>query len=259
MKIMNKIIINDNSLDIKLDTIKHEEKKTYVNEIYLDILNDSVLEVEYNIEEEIKINIFINIADNVNLTIREKKKGNNFKVKYSYNLGQNSHLIINKINDGNLIKEYDLIDLNGENAYVKYILKTICNLDEKYDIVVNHNKGNTISDVITNAVNLDGSMVINVTSFVPKNSINSSVSQNNRIINLTDNKCQINPILLIDEEKVDASHSAHISKFSDEDLFYLMTRGINIKDANKLLIKGFLNSEIEENEYIDNLVNKYWR
>lgn len=255
---MNKIIINDKKIDANLEKIEYKEKETFVKEIYLDILNDSTLEVEYNIEEEIKINIFIHIRDNVKLTLKEKKMGNNFKIKYSYFLGKNSHLIINKINDGNIVKEYDLINLDGEDSSVKYVLKTICKSDEKYDIVVNHHKSNTTSEIITNGINLDGSMIVNVTGFVPKNSINSILNQNNRIINLTDNKCQINPILLIDEEKVNASHSAHISNFSKEDLFYLMTRGISLEDANKLLIKGFLNSETKESEYIDSLIKKYW-
>ena len=254
---MNKIIINDNTFDIKLDTIKYEVKEDFVKKIYLDILTDSTLEIEYNIEE-VKLNIFVRLNDNVSLLLKEKRNGDNFKVKYNYTLGENSQLTINKINDVNTVKEYDLIDLHGKGSTLNYILKTICKNDEKYDIVVNHNKKETTSEIITNGLNIDGKMVVNVTGYVPNGSSNSNLVQDNRIINLTNNKCEIKPNLLIDEEIVNASHSAHISSFSDEDLFYLMSRGISKEAANKLLIKGFLNSHLEENEYISNLIKKYW-
>ena len=88
------------------------------------------------------------------------------------------------------------------------------------------------------------------------------VDQVNRIINLTKNKCEIDPNLYIDEYDVNASHSALIGKFSDEEMFYLESRGINKTDALKLLIKGFILSNIEIEELknqINEKIEKYWR
>lgn len=260
---MNKIIITDNSYDFNFDeniVFKNlSDENSLIKSISLDILNDSSISFEYNIQEEIKLNICINIKDNVNLILNDKKGGNNFKLKYNYQLNKNSHLTINKINDTQVIKEYDLVNLD-ENSSINYILKTICKNDEHYDIVVNHNAKNTNSNIITNGINInDGEMVINVTGFVPKGSINCILNQENRIINLTNHKCQINPNLLIDEENVDANHSAHISNFDRDDLFYIMSRGINYNNAQILLIKGFLNNLIEnEDDYIQMLITKYW-
>jgi len=55
-----------------------------------------------------------------------------------------------------------------------------------------------------------------------------------------DNNSSIKPNLLIDEFNVDARHAATIGKFSEEEIFYLMTKGITKKEAVELLIKGFL-------------------
>ena len=96
-----------------------------------------------------------------------------------------------------------------------------------------------------------------------KKIIKCDVSQNNKIINLTNNECIINPNLYIDEYDVTASHSAWIGTFNSDELFYLMSRGINKNDAIKLLIKGFLTNKMEireeEKELIKNTIDNYWR
>ncbi len=262
----NKIIITDNNIDINIDesiTFNDlSENDSLINKISLDILNDSLLEIEYNIEENKKINVVINVSDNVKFTLIDKKQGNDYKVKYDYKLGKNSDVVIDKINDAHIVKENEIFNLNGENGRLNYVLKTICNYNELYNIVVNHNAKKTISKVVTNGINIeDGHLIFNVTGFVPNGMIESDVMQDNRIINLTNHKCQINPNLLIDEENVSANHSAHISDFDKNDLFYIQSRGISKIDATKLLVKGFMNKELNENyeEYIDNLVKKYWR
>ncbi len=48
------------------------------------------------------------------------------------------------------------------------------------------------------------------------------------------------PLLLIDEYDVVASHGAAIGKMDEEQLYYLMSRGLTLKNAEKLIISGFL-------------------
>lgn len=263
MKNMNKIIITDDNIETKgKDILLQVDDNNIIKNVSLDILNDSDLEFEYNIKESIKINILINISNNIKCNIIDKKIGNSIKVKYNYNIGENSNLNINIINDVDNIREYDLVNLNGENSSIKYILKTICKNKENYDIIINHYQKNTSSELITNGINInEGSLSINATGYVPKGSCDSNIVQNNKIINLTNNMCNINPVLLIDEVSVSANHSAHISNFDPNDLFYLESRGISEKDSTTLLIKGFLNSNLEliDSKYTNKICEKYWR
>ena len=46
--------------------------------------------------------------------------------------------------------------------------------------------------------------------------------------------------MLIDQYEVTSSHSAYIGKFSDDILFYFMSRGISKKIAYELLIRALL-------------------
>ena len=87
-------------------------------------------------------------------------------------------------------------------------------------------------------------------------------NQNNRIINLSDKKSEIRPNLYIEEYDVSASHSAFIGRFKEEELFYLMSRGIPELEASRLLLKGFLLSDISDKKMrkkIEQSTKNEWR
>ena len=49
---------------------------------------------------------------------------------------------------------------------------------------------------------------------------------------------KISPNMFIDLDDVIAKHGSAIGTFKDDQVFYLMSKGINYNDALKLLIKG---------------------
>ena len=55
-----------------------------------------------------------------------------------------------------------------------------------------------------------------------------------------------NPILLIDENDVTAGHAASIGQVDPEDMYYLMSRGLDKAMAERLVVRGFLGSVIVE-------------
>lgn len=264
---MNKIKIVDSSIvesvideAIDCEFIPNSDK-FLVDSLKLKIKKDTDLELNIEVTDN-KIDVFINVLEEVKVRLCEYIDSSYVKIQYKYYLEENSSIEIKKINNTNSIKEYDIVNLNGENANFKRILKTISKSDEKYDMLVYHNAKNTKSDLINHGVNiLDGNLIFNISTFVPENISGCYANQSNRIINLTDNKCQINPNMYIDCFDVIANHSAFIGTFKDSELFYLQSRGIPVKEATKLLIKGFLTSELDEiqREKYKDILNKYWR
>lgn len=264
---MNKILVIDDKIEIKKldDSIKCDlipkNNLFEVNTLSLTILKSTDLTIEYKVLNDSKLNIKISCCPDVCFNINEFREGAKAKIKYNYIIDSNSTLNVYKFYDIDILKEFVKIDLNGEGASVNYNFKTISKNSEKYDITIYHNKRNTSSNIINNGVNiLDGSLVFNVSSFVFLNNIKCNVYQNSRIINLTNSKCQICPNLYIDEYDVTASHSAHIGTFKDDELFYITSRGIDEREANYLLIKGFLLNNMNNlsNNILDTL-EKYWR
>ncbi|MBR3697834.1 MAG: SufD family Fe-S cluster assembly protein [Clostridia bacterium] len=70
------------------------------------------------------------------------------------------------------------------------------------------------------------------------------------------------PILLCSEEEVEGNHSTSSGKVGDKELFYIRSRGFDLMEAKKLLVRAKFNSIIENikndvlKEMIENEINK---
>ena len=183
-----------------------------------------------------------NIAKNQVLVVNI----NNYKYnKCVFNLDENAYLIINKMYNEKEIDEKITINLNGFNARVDYNFSTLVYNDQKYEININHNNKNTISNIINHGVVMnDSKLVFEVNSNVKKGNNKSKLNQQSKIIVMSKNNSVIKPNLYIDEYDVDAVHSATIGKFNKDEIFYLMTKGLTEKETINLLISGFLNGHI---------------
>lgn len=265
---MNKIVLNDDKIvDVIVDdSINYEvldNDSLGIKILNIKILKSTDISFYYDFNDS-KIEVCIEVLPSVSLNIYEKITGNSVKLRTKYNLKENSNIYVSKFNDINSIKEYIITNLDGEGASILYNLKTIAVDCENYDILTYHNAKGTNSEIITNGVNIrDGKICFNVSSFIPNGISKCVASQNNKIINLTDNECIIKPNLYIDEYDIVANHSAWIGSFNENELFYLQSRGIRREEAIKLLIKGFLTSglnttEDQKNELLEK-IDSYWR
>src|SRR5699024_1810060 len=69
----------------------------------------------------------------------------------------------------------------------------------------------------------------------------SNAVQESRVLMLSkDARGDANPILLIDEDDVEAGHAASVGRVDPLQLYYLMSRGISRHEAERLVIHGFL-------------------
>ena len=60
-----------------------------------------------------------------------------------------------------------------------------------------------------------------------------------------DSEVLAKPILLIDEFDCFANHGAAIGKISDENLFYMMSRGLTKDESVLLILQGMINPYVE--------------
>ena len=54
------------------------------------------------------------------------------------------------------------------------------------------------------------------------------------------------PYMEIEEDKVTIGHEATVSKIGDEQLFYLMARGIPEEEAAAMIVSGFIEPVVKE-------------
>ena len=200
----------------------------------LSFTEDTVLNVRL---DNCSNDISINVMDNMCLEVFEI--GNNTSNKVTYNLGSNAQVIVYKIsrNNSDIIR----VNLNGERSSIKFYSSLMNYGNNTYDFFVRHNASYSESDIVNHCVNFTESefrFVVN--SDVVKDSLECVCNQDNKIIDMIGGKNYISPNLLVDNDLINANHSAYIGKFKKDIMFYLKSRGIRERECNLLLIRGFL-------------------
>lgn len=214
---MNKLLVNSeeeiNNLVIEEDTELVFNFKDTSRDIYIVVEDNICLNI---------VDISFNTSNKINITLKN-----------------DSRVIYNKfsINSGDYI--YTLLD--GEYSNVVINNSVVNNDDTKMKFVIEHNNTNTSSNLSNHGVNnSSGTLYFNVDSKINRSASLACANQENKIINLVKGDSKILPNLLVDNYDVSASHSAYISDFDKESMFYLKSRGISEKDARRLLLEGFL-------------------
>ncbi|MGV3274070.1 Fe-S cluster assembly protein SufD [Staphylococcus sp. 11261D007BR] len=93
----------------------------------------------------------------------------------------------------------------------------------------------------------NASSIFNGIGYIKNGGSKSSANQESRVLMLSENaRGDANPILLIDEDDVEAGHAASVGRVDPEQLYYLMSRGISQEEAERLVIHGFLDPVVRE-------------
>lgn len=142
------------------------------------------------------------------------------------------------------------VNLAGEGAEVKMRAVAVSSFDnnQTIDVHITHNAPNTYGDMTNIGIaNKNGKIVLNGVEKIEKGMKNANAFQTLKGIITSDTaSVEVNPILLIDEYDVKAGHGATIGKIQEDVLFYLRSRGLTQKEAEKLIINGFIRPIVDE-------------
>lgn len=227
---MNKLLLNskDNTKDITID------KDT---DILYDISNEKH-KITINIKKNAIVNFF-EITENTNNTL-------------IFNIEENSTLYYKKAGKNNI--DNIIVNLNGKNSTIILTTSVINNKDSEVIFDIFHNAKKTRSVLYNNGINNSSSKLeFDINCTIKKCAKESEAKQVNEIINLCNGVSIILPNLIVDNNDVIAEHSAHISDFDKDKIFYMMSKGINEKKAKELLIKSFLIGNLK-NFWVGNLM-----
>lgn len=219
---------------------------------------------EYEIEYVDCNDIFLIFNINgCNIKLCESSFDNNICIKNTYNV-KNGYLVINKFYNNKSVSEELNFNLYECNDRVDYTFSDICLGEEKYLININHKNKKTISNINNRAISLKNSKInFIINSNVIKEGIDSVLNQNTRIVTLDNSDAKICPNMFIDLDDVSAKHGSVIGTFNNEQIFYLMSKGISYYDSLKLLIKGCLLSDLvvvaDKKMKILEIIDRYWR
>jgi len=254
--IMNNILVKNNKI------------KNYENE-FMTIL-DNVIIFKKNCDCNVyyencdSLNVEVRVLDNVYVKLFEYMDNTKIISNINYNISDNATLLLFKFYANLQVYENITVNLDGYMSKIDYHFSNISIGQEQYNFIIKHNNSNSISNISNKTICLnDGSIEFSIDTVVEKGNVSCNLNQDTRIVNLENNHCLVKPNMYISEDDVEARHASVIGNFSEEELFYLMSRGIDYNSAIKLLVKGYIFSnlvvDMDKRSKILNVINKYWR
>ena len=236
---MNKINVVDNKI------IPFDNTDVILNNNIITFTNNGDYYLEYITSNN--VNITINVEDNVCVQLFEYSNNKDINTNITYNLCKNSSLIISKFYYNDMCNENININLNKKGANIKYNFSSINNNDNFYKINIYHLDKSTSSDICNRIISRSNSTnYFDINSYVNNGIKDCYLNQSTKIVTLGNSDNRINPNMFIGEEDTTAIHASTIGNISEEDLFYLMSRGIREEKAKELIILGFIEAFREE-------------
>lgn len=156
--------------------------------------------------------------------------------------------IIGEMNDGNGVSDTtSLLKGNGSNANIRGLCVGMG--EQELDLTTRavHFGKRSESNMVTRAVMQDkAKAIINGITKIEHGATNAHGEQTERVLMLSPHaRGDANPLLLIDEDEVTAGHAASAGQVDENQIYYLMSRGISREVAERLIIYGFLEPVIK--------------
>ncbi len=137
---------------------------------------------------------------------------------------------------------------SGASVFLRAVVISALNNKQNLDVKIIHEAPYTTGLMHNIAIASDNGVVrLNGIEKILQTMSKSETYQNLKGITTSDDATiEVNPILLIDEHDIKAGHGATVGKLEEHAIYYLMSRGIPKKDAQKLLINGLLKPLVDE-------------
>jgi len=157
--------------------------------------------------------------------------------------------ILGEMNDGNTVANNTTV-LKGTASAVDTKTVTVGKGTQRQNLTsqVQHIGTHSESEMLSKAVMTDEAVtILNGITKIEKGAEKANGEQAENILMLSEKaRGDANPILLIDEDDVKAGHAASVGRISEESIHYLMSRGITRKEAERLIVLGFLDAVINQ-------------
>ncbi|MFU8793021.1 MAG: SufD family Fe-S cluster assembly protein [Acholeplasmataceae bacterium] len=255
------ITFENNQLTIPDKTYEQEPIKLEIRDTNLKRLDIVVgklsevkllVEISSDLESANTYDIYLNVLEGsiVKYLVVGQLKSKDGHINHHVSIQKDAQLnMIGSFLSDQLVAEIHA-NLLGQGALINLKATAVSSQTNKQviDAHITHRAPNTYGDMTNiGIVNEQGTIILNGIEKIEKGMKNANAYQTLKGIILSDEAvCEVNPILLIDEYDVKAGHGATVGKIEADQLYYLMSRGLSQKDAERLIINGFLQPIIDE-------------
>jgi len=226
------IYVEDYSGEINLNLSKKTNTKLY---LILKTSQPSIYDFHVFLEQEAILDVF---------TVFRNVEKTSLTINREFILEKSSELKISNalLNMGETTLN-EFVSLNGEQANVELDMLNIGSYNDVFVVNqdISHKAKSTISNITNSLIsNANSVLDYSVSGRILKGNEHSSCKQTNKGIILSEfGEIGVEPKLFIDEYNVEASHGAAIGQIDEEQLYYLLSRGLTESEARNLIISGY--------------------
>jgi len=142
--------------------------------------------------------------------------------------------------------------LDGEGSESRIVGAFFGQHDQHFDIAsrVWHDAAHTTADLVTRGVLDDTARSVyeGVQNVGTEAWDTSSYQRENTLMLSDESEADASPKLIINNHDTEASHSATVGQVDEEELFYMLARGVGRRQARNMLVEGFFVPVLEEVE-----------
>ena len=278
---LTELVNNKSNCRLKINIEDNKDSKNYIDFKFDDENKDLFENIEIESKENSKSTIIIKyeteneekyLHNGIIKVIAKENSKLNIIVVNLMNMNSNNFIAIENTLESNAKVNYTIIDFGGKNSITNYYSNLV---GEKADNNLNTiylGKENQLFDLnyigelrgerANINIEVQGALKDSAKKHFKgtidfKKGCKKSVGNENEACMLISEEAKsiALPMLLCSEEDVEGNHSTSSGKIGEKELFYIMSRGFEYKDAMKLMVRAKFN-KILENIKDENLVQE---
>lgn len=239
MKIEDPLIFSLNANEkLVIEAMESSEAK-----IIIEINNSLKEDLEYNLDLVLKPNSNVTFLLVSELASENAVINQNFIVEKDANLKLMAGFLNNKL----AAKLNSRLVGVGANVDIRAVVISSLDNNQVIDVEINHEAKHSVGLMHNIAIaSENGRVVLNGIERILQGNSNSDAYQSLQgITTSNDAVIEVNPILLIDEYDITAGHGATVGQLDEVSIYYLMSRGLTRKEAERLMINGLIRPIID--------------
>ena len=268
---LTELVNNKSNCRLKINIEDNKDSKNYIDFKFDDENKDLFENIEIESKENSKSTIIIKyeteneekyLHNGIIEVIAKENSKLNIIVVNLMNMNSNNFIAIENTLESNAKVNYTIIDFGGKNSITNYYSNLV---GEKADNNLNTiylGKENQLFDLnyigelrgeksnidieVQGALKDIAKKHFKGTIDFKKGCKKATGNENEACMLLSDTaKSLALPMLLCSEEDVEGNHSSSAGKIGEKELFYIMSRGFELKEAMKLLVRAKFNKILE--------------
>ena len=268
---LTELVNNKSNCMLKINIEENKDSKNYIDFKFDDENKDLFENIEIESKENSKSTIIIKyeteneekyLHNGIIKVIEKENSKLNVIIVNLMNMNSNNFIAIENTIESNAKVNYTIIDFGGKNSITNYYSNLV---GEKADNNLNTiylGKENQLFDLnyigelrgeksnididVQGALKDVAKKHFKGTIDFKKGCKKATGSENEACMLLSDTaKSLALPMLLCSEEDVEGNHSSSAGKIGEKELFYIMSRGFELKEAMKLMVRAKFNKILE--------------